>query len=490
MTRQGDSIHDVSSLFLGSTEHAGDSGDGAGARIAASRPSIGLVLQGHLPVYGGLWLSQFGDWIGQRSGPACLVRYEHDALTLEILRGDGRRLVMSPGQDIQHVLKQASAFIRNWLVVVPSQMPVQEMASLDADRICILTGADKAAIVGCYGLVKDLAATWSESDLEHRPIELVVVGAEQNRAIQVCEHLNRMSAEHMELELPLLGALQKAGPIDSTVRISIPLEKSISVEELIHLMHQLEEHRSDRFDEPAATAVKPPPGQLAIEPEPQSDRAEHVIASISHGQLLQEEQDDQYRHIASAVTPLVEQAEHPGPDEEQLEVTQVAEPVEMDPVRSSKLGHITDLIAETAEAARKSEQGKASSTQADGLLGLIHGLQPLEFSCPGCSEVELAVDSMGQLHLVAHVDHVDRLHAAAKWARDNARLLSSACGRLGASGSFKIMRDVITSDPDRIIQFHGTGFLLHLKGAVKTPGGTHEFCTPLNSLETAGSTDA
>ena len=113
-----------------------------------------LVLVGHLPVMSGLWLSQYADREARESGPVCLVRLAADSVQLELFRTGSRRPSIRPQATYEEALRAIGPTVSHWLVVPQHSHAEAIEIPEGTDDIVVLTGADQAAIVAAYKLVK------------------------------------------------------------------------------------------------------------------------------------------------------------------------------------------------------------------------------------------------------------------------------------------------------------------------------------------------
>jgi hypothetical protein len=158
---------------------------------SAVRVSVDLLLLGHLPVQGGLWLIPYA---GRESagGIGALIRMHDDTVDLAIV-GD-TDVDISQCNSLEDAFEILGAEITNWMVQPPSDADSTALLHCDADRITLLSGADQAAVVGAYRLLKGLVV--ASGDVEPTPaMNLVIVGTEEraaqdaaNRIVQTAHH--------------------------------------------------------------------------------------------------------------------------------------------------------------------------------------------------------------------------------------------------------------------------------------------------------------
>jgi hypothetical protein len=113
------------------------------------------------------------------------------------------------------------------------------------------------------------------------------------------------------------------------------------------------------------------------------------------------------------------------------------------------------------------------------LASHLAGLLPLPITCPYASEIELARDESGRLHLLALAKSgsIGELLSARAWATVHAQLLSAACSPLDARDA---ILHLMTSDVPSVRRLLESSIRVHLLAPVDVDGRKGWFCTPLN----------
>ncbi len=158
---------------------------------AEMHTSIELLLPAHLPVQGELWLVPYAGREATQ-GLCVLVRMHEDAIDVAVI-GKGS-IDISRCTSIEEVIHEIKMPVAQWIVQPPSDADPTSLLHCDADCVTLLSGADQAAVVGAYRMLKGLiAATKEEGALP--TIQLVIVGAEERassdaatRIIQTAHH--------------------------------------------------------------------------------------------------------------------------------------------------------------------------------------------------------------------------------------------------------------------------------------------------------------
>jgi hypothetical protein len=222
--------------------------------------SIELLLPAHLPVQGGLWLVPYaGRAAGQ--GISMLVRMHEETIDVAAI-GTGS-VDFTGCTSIEEIISRMHDPISNWIVQPPSDADPTSLLHCDADCVTLLSGADQAAVVGAYRLLKGLITATGESQ-PLPPIRLVIVGTEErassdaaSRIIQTAHH---QLGVHIEVgqPLPAMGSTsnvisqvsfaRSSNVVDFMSRLRVKAEEALAEDEM---------PISHRFELPQETVEKP-----------------------------------------------------------------------------------------------------------------------------------------------------------------------------------------------------------------------------------------
>jgi len=399
-----DPFSDLAALFLSDEPVASSSvavpvDPPAEERSADARDRVEIVLAGHLPVMGTLWISQYADLIGRRIGPVALCRFGEGEVSVEVFRAGREPVRLDAADDLDAAIRDLSGLVGRWLVV-PA-----DAAELDvppaASTATILTGADDAAVVGAYRLLKGIVESWRETSIDWPDFGLAVLGSDDGDARGVAEKLNRTARAFLNREIRVTATRQRMEPIESCAR---------------------------RTFTPGPTQAGPLDAVSlcrAIVNSLRKERRRELAAS---------------RETLAAALPPIEPA-RPRP----------AAGVRLPP----------KAAAAVAEPPAVPVAAKASVASPSTLASRIPGLRPLPPRCPTARGVELASDERGGLHLVATPATLGDLPAASAWARAQRELLGLACPQL-VDPAAEARRHVVAEDPSAAIPLVGSGITVHL----------------------------
>ena len=192
MSRAIDPFDELAALFL--TEPEAPS-HGTGMH---QRAMVELLLVGHLPVRAGLWLAPYADTVARDLGPTVLLRLDDAAPHLQLLRASPDDLQnLSQPASLRQVIRALMPTVRRWVVRPGSDADPVELVVGGADRLTILSGADQAARVAAYTLIKSLVQAAEECAGPMPSLAMAVLGCDEHTARNVVEGLNRTASSFL-----------------------------------------------------------------------------------------------------------------------------------------------------------------------------------------------------------------------------------------------------------------------------------------------------
>jgi hypothetical protein len=263
-----DPFEELAALFL--TQSEGDA-----PRSAGVLAPIEIVAAGNLPLMGTLWLSQYAEWCARAQGPVALIRLDAEPPTIEVFHPEER----PEGRPSNLTAWLQQERIARWIVKPgPNDTWAQTLREA-VDRVAILTGADEAAVVAAYRLVKDIAEA-SPADAEPPALSVVVVGAETERVREVVEKLNRTATSFLGVHLPLAAAIQRIDAVDAVGPWIF--ESATSMHDCVREAQSIRSKtprsvggRASPRKAPAANEAEPSPSRrVALAPKPAEPRPE------------------------------------------------------------------------------------------------------------------------------------------------------------------------------------------------------------------------
>lgn len=333
------------------------------------RPLVELVILGHLPVRASLWVRQYACLSARkRNETVALVRAAGGSVAIDVITGRDTAQIEAV-DDVETGVTIARHAAARVVLRVDETAEPELLERTGLDEVTILTGADEAAVVASYRLIKTLAASLDDRlDPECGPRLRVAVMGNPGPEIEAAR-LKIAKACKAFLDRPI-EILDASGRIDATGTVTVC--------------------RSD-----AAGAAEHALGVLLG-----GIAADTTRPAVSAGLRLTDTTAEQTLADEPAVVVMPRQA--------------AVEPA------AAERTLLADRIVETRIMRLR-----------EPLACLVEGLRPIEARCPSAPGVELACDDDGRLHAVATDDQgagqaVAALLTASAWARANLALLIRA----------------------------------------------------------------
>jgi hypothetical protein len=98
--------------------------------------------------------------------------------------------------------------------------------------------------------------------------------------------------------------------------------------------------------------------------------------------------------------------------------------------------------------------------------------------------VELAVDSVGRLHLLGRENSLREMRLVENWARAHRELIAMACPQQPIDPGAKVTCHIFSPEPVSLADLHGADLRLHVLAPVQVNGQTGWYAAPLNNART------
>lgn len=358
---------------------------------ADERPVVELVILGHLPVRASLWVRQYACLSARkRSETIALVRAAGGSVAVDVITGRAAAQI-EPVDSVEDAVTIATAAATRVVLRVDETAEPDLLGRAGVDEITILTGADEAAVVASYRLIKTLVATLDTRDQDDPDAVARGVGLEDGPRLRVAvmgnpgpeietarQKIARACQAFLDRPIEILDA---SGRIDATGTVTVC-----------------------RSDEPHATETVL---KALLRPAAPAPRAHHTPAAL---RLTDASEPATSRSTPHPLPEVVVLARNPA--------RQTSNPPALEPT----------IVAAPAPA----EIAEPKPVRLNRpLASLIEGLTPIESRCPVAPGVELACDDDGRVHALTTDargcgEATAALLAAAAWARDNLALLIRA----------------------------------------------------------------
>jgi len=186
---------------------------------AAALPDIELLMLGHLPVRAALWVRQYACSVATRCDErVALVRVVGGTVSIDLINAPeapvDRHTRGAGPMTLRAALGAACENADRVILRVDETTEPEIIGRDEIDALTILTGADEAAIVSSYRLIKSVTGSWEDGGEIGTPrLRLAVMGASGERAAQASDKLTRAVDAFLDRPIEIIDA---AGRIDAT----------------------------------------------------------------------------------------------------------------------------------------------------------------------------------------------------------------------------------------------------------------------------------
>ena len=404
-------------------------------------PVIEVVVLGHLPVRATLWARQYAcNQSKELCETVALVRAASGSTSVDLITDGGthgQSVSVRSYDRLDEALIAVSRLADRVIMRVDEASEAELLDRPEIEEITVLTGADEAAVVASYRLIKTLDATLGEQYVEGEgpTLRVAVMGAGREMAMDACTKLGNAVETFIQRPIEIVVG---SGRIDATGTTSLYRDSSA--------------HRALEILDGLVQAARV--GHEDVE----ESGNESVDLQLADAEL-------------AAATEAVVEAK-PSEQAEPMRVEFSSSGVEMPEPRK----------------ARRQSDDDAPSLR-DGLCAMIPGLKPIEARCPKAPGVDLAVDSDGRLHLIVcdadTRDAMNRLLAAQTWARNNLGLLLRAETGISVPAHDRDVdtdatMHLISIEPRSVREIYDTQVRIYSLARVKVAGVIAQVATPIN----------
>lgn len=394
--------------------------------VRLPKPKIELIVLGHLPVRATLWARQYACGVAKSNDEiVALVRAASGSTAIDLITGREPERAMGCA-DIESALGVIDERADRVVMRVDERLEPELLDRPEVSTITILTGADEAAIVASYRLVKAVDATLNDryEDVDDAPqLRIAVMGSPKDQAEDARYKLRNAveSFLHRDIEI-VIGS----GRIDATGTTNI-------------FRDTRSHHAGDMIDGLVA---------LAHETEIREEKTHRDPPVIESRALDIEDVTPKSATIEPAPKPKADAAANPD-----------------------------------------TKQTTQDPEFRDGLCALLDGIRPIETRCPKAQGVEMGMDEAGRLQLIAcdadcHAA-LERLYTAQSWAREHFGLLLRAEPGLQypstdpRDDSDAVMH-LISHEPAALRGIYDTPVRMYALARVRVAGVIAQVATPLN----------
>jgi hypothetical protein len=431
-----DPFQELAALFLTDSDgpvppdRDGRGGGGDGDTVTRTA-EIELVVVGSLPVRATLWLAPYADALARKAGPTGLIRLDDEAATLQVLQA-GRDLPMQRWSSLGEAIAALAGRIARWVIRPALDITPGDLAAGGSPRITILLSANEGAIVDAYRRVKWLVAAAEAAEVECPVVGVAVLGADPRRAADVQHQIDQTTRRFLRVEVPLVACVQHMdAEIRATECLTFAGEPKPALGSVLRWIR----------DATAAAVPEVPPG-VENGSELHTAVAPNGVQDVGEGGFVGEPRAEPAPSLTVRLAPK------PGTRVEPKEPAVALEP-DAEGVPVSLAAH-------------------------------IDGVTPLEARCPGHERLELGVDPAGRLHVIAREGQLRELHVVEAWAGTHRELIGKANPLHWIDPAAATVCHVITDEPPKVADLHGSRLRLHVLAPVFVDGKQGWYAAPLN----------
>jgi hypothetical protein len=459
-----DAFDELAALFLTHPERTAEHGTPPPQR------QVEVLVVGHLPVRGSLWIGPYADAIARERGPTALLRLNEDEPSIELFRAASPRTEVADG-DVLNAIDRLTQRIATWIIRPPSPQsaPAETGGTATAnawqaaDRVTILTGADEAATVSLYQMLKECAESTRSAGRSMPCVQLGVVGCERERAMELVQRINRTASAFLNVQVALAACLPY---MDAGIRSNG--YHRFSAADAPSLLDVLGRLRSPM--RPSTHSTDPRNGQARTE-SPLDERNWSDTSCIALAAAAEEELD-RFGTSAFAAHPPSPRENGAGVDTQHAASASVV-PAKVSPKPTPPMMELPVTAPGRAGVPRLDEGDPLPLVQH------VAGLTALPFRCPDCPTIELAVDPDRRIHALGRETELRRMHTVAAWLRRHHDLLVRACPGVALDGGGCIQH-LFTDTPASLADLHGSDLRLHVLAPVRIGGQTAWYTAPLS----------
>jgi len=191
---------------------------------------IQVVLLGNLPGFNGPWLTQYAHRLTQAYGSVGVISVREKEIDIDVVASDERMLdqletCVSPeaiaAGALSTQLDILAQPVKTWLVHFPTPLtPQTRHQMLTVNQWTLLCGADDAAVVGAYRLLKQLAAIPSQAPLtnknpvtNNRRIGVMIMGSDETTGRTTGKKLTQTASGFLKTTVEWIGSYKQMQPV-------------------------------------------------------------------------------------------------------------------------------------------------------------------------------------------------------------------------------------------------------------------------------------
>ena len=189
---------------------------------------VEVVFTGNLPGFGGPWLTQYAQHVATQHGATGLLRMDQGQIDIELALPNDQKHKQSllakapwagPGRSLEQALRGLAEWepcpVRDWLIHLPT--PATQQSLPIAGQLAnwtVLCGADDAAVVAGYRLVKQMIDQTLAGDpvASNRRIGVMIVGSDEITSRAAANKLIETAGRFLTTPVEMIGWQKRMMP--------------------------------------------------------------------------------------------------------------------------------------------------------------------------------------------------------------------------------------------------------------------------------------
>ncbi|MBM4110158.1 MAG: hypothetical protein FJ254_02215 [Phycisphaerae bacterium] len=390
---------DLAAHFMGAAEP--DAPIGAGVSPRLPKAAVLVALCGNLPSMSGIWLAQLAERLARTDGPTGLVRFDDQRMRVDLFHAEGRSVAVA-----EDGLPDACRVVRRWIVALPSGYAATDCL-IPSTELVLLTGCDEAAKAAARVKLQELSSTLETVPAAGRPVHVVTVAASQDLGAAAAGGLSQWADGELSMPVRWCGSIERVDRLEGVVTVEIKSRTRADFAVVVSQLCDALRAVSSRFDEPAQ--IDPPTDQPVDSPQASTTPVDSPQSLTSSSK----------EHAMATAPAFVD------PDLAAQRTARVEAP------RSSLVAWFPEFVG-------------------------------LRIRPANASQVELAIDMHGRLHLLSTDPSTRDLRVARSWCTANWSLLSSAVVDLKQVAAPEMVDHLVLDEARMAVPLHGSGILMHV----------------------------
>ncbi|MBI1369093.1 MAG: hypothetical protein GC162_10620 [Planctomycetes bacterium] len=484
--------------------------DGVGPELKLSgsdrpAPVVDAILVGHLPGYASPWVSQYVSHLAQQYEGAALLRISEDEIEYEMFDAEpppesgpaesmssnaasSRAMEVATTDELVEMLHDSASSVGAFVILFdePSKSP-QKTRLMGLRSWTILTGADDAAIVAAYRMIKSLLSDAERGKNEVLPhLRVMFMGCDDPTARAAAFRLNRAVGELLDAPVEIAGVRKRMAPVRRrrVGRFAIADESRLWLD------------LGEMFAEASLPEPVALPDEVALATEPIAPKAKPagMHASLEDADattapvfsLEPKIQTPIEPRRPAAAAPVVESPKAEAPLVEPRVTEETPEPrIDRSDDSALRSGFAKQGAPDSKDASRTSAPAPtpAPAFDADDLTIYVPSTVNIAARCPRHPQVQIALGDDGRLHMMMRTqkmptdEAIRTLLATRAWLAEHQQLVALTCHDRKVDAASPAVAHFFTDEPRTAAEFvyaappQQRPFKLHLLKAVEVAAG-------------------